>query len=425
MERTGAMICGSCALPFTAAQRARVQCINQKCTFPVCRDCFIRYIESKNDDPSCMSCRVVLPMDVLVAVCGKNYVRTKYRAQRKALLLERALARLPEAMGAVQTQQHKDTLSSELKEVNAAMKKLREKKEKLTSALNDNSQRPTREIFTMACQKPNCRGFLNSRYRCGLCSEYTCSKCLVVLGVSPANHVCEQGALDTTELIRKTTRACPSCGISVVRTEGCDQMWCVMCHTAFSWRTGKRDTGTVHNPHYIEFARANGGADVIQNGVPCGGPPRRLLELLRKLSLERSITPDAIEAIDFVREAHYRIAHVALAAREEIATRIALLEDTEPVRVDYLLGKTTKARMATRLAQRDNERACLVEVGHLADLISTVGIERLHALYTELRERSHLQPVLQAAKEFKALGDYVRACKTKFSDTYQIGIRYL
>ncbi len=39
----------------------------------------------------------------------------------------------------------------------------------------------------------------------------------------------------------------------------CDQMFCVQCNSAFSWRTLKIEKGRIHNPHYFEYLRQNGG----------------------------------------------------------------------------------------------------------------------------------------------------------------------
>jgi hypothetical protein len=43
--------------------------------------------------------------------------------------------------------------------------------------------------------------------------------------------------------------------------KNCDQMWCTICKTAFSWKTGQIENGRVHNPHYWEFMRQVGRED--------------------------------------------------------------------------------------------------------------------------------------------------------------------
>ena len=75
-------------------------------------------------------------------------------------------------------------------------------------------------------------------------------------------HVCNEDDVKSAEMIKKETRNCPKCAVPIFKTEGCDQMWCTECHTAFSWRTGLVVTGVVHNPHF--YAWQNSGADALR-----------------------------------------------------------------------------------------------------------------------------------------------------------------
>lgn len=53
-------------------------------------------------------------------------------------------------------------------------------------------------------------------------------------------------------------RFCPGCNVPITKEpSGCDQMYCILCHTAFSWVSGKKcgKTDVIHNPHYIDLHR--------------------------------------------------------------------------------------------------------------------------------------------------------------------------
>jgi hypothetical protein len=83
---------------------------------------------------------------------------------------------------------------------------------KATGHTGDNAQ------FIRPCPNNECRGFLSTRYKCGICGTRTCPQCLEIKG---ENHECIEENIKTAELIRKDTKPCPSCGTSISKIEGC------------------------------------------------------------------------------------------------------------------------------------------------------------------------------------------------------------
>jgi hypothetical protein len=82
-------------------------------------------------------------------------------------------------------------------------------------------------------------------------------------------HTCNPELVETAKLLAKDTKSCPKCQAKIFKIDGCDQMWCTQCHTAFSWKTGAIQT-SIHNPHYYEWQRKNGGAPRVAGDVECG-----------------------------------------------------------------------------------------------------------------------------------------------------------
>jgi hypothetical protein len=65
--------------------------------------------------------------------------------------------------------------------------------------------------------------------------------------------------------------------------KNCYQMFCTNCHVFFDWKSGKilKKTAFVHNPHYFEYMRENGGTDDEVGQVDvCGFSARTILNLV-------------------------------------------------------------------------------------------------------------------------------------------------
>jgi hypothetical protein len=131
-----------------------------------------------------------------------------------------------------------------------------------------------RRAFVRACPHADCKGFLSTAWKCGLCDNWSCPTCHEVKGLDKdVEHTCDPNNVATAELLARDSRNCPNCAAMIFKINGCDQMWCTQCHTAFSWRTGRIETHMVHNPHYYEYQRTHGILPRQRGDVPCGGFP--------------------------------------------------------------------------------------------------------------------------------------------------------
>ena len=128
----------------------------------------------------------------------------------------------------------------------------------------------TKRKFVRACPVESCRGFLSTQWKCGLCETTTCSTCHVPKSTNAEDeHTCNPDDVATAELLEQDTKPCPKCGTGIFKIDGCDQMWCIECHSAFSWRTGELETGHVHNPHFFEYQRRMGTNTRNIMDLPC------------------------------------------------------------------------------------------------------------------------------------------------------------
>ena len=181
-------------------------------------------------------------------------------------------------------------LASLLEAIHAERARLKRRIHELERAAYDVNRRgmpplEERRAFTHKCPRDGCRGFLSSAWKCTVCEHYICSECNESKGLQrDADHVCDEGKRQTMQLIRADTKKCSGCGEFIQKVDGCDQMWCPRCGTAWSWRTGAKINGNIHNPHFYEYQRRRGGVLGRELAdVPCGGMPtqRELFSALR------------------------------------------------------------------------------------------------------------------------------------------------
>jgi len=278
--------CGICCEKLTIkGKRIVVECPG--CDFKCCRVCIEIWLLSELE-PSCMNCKSKWTKVKCQEILGKGFMNGKHRKHTKDILFNMEKARFPETMPQVEivvkkskyvrmNTKSKDDLHKLYLEIGKIEKVIKDREYFVSygheRGENHHSTNTERKKFMKACPKNDCEGFLSSAWKCAVCECQVCKDCEVVVD-DKDTHTCNPNILASAKLLKKETKPCPSCASAIYKISGCDQMWCTQCKVAFSWNTGKKVRGHVHNPHYYEWVKNGGGEAVVPGAMlPCGGLP--------------------------------------------------------------------------------------------------------------------------------------------------------
>jgi hypothetical protein len=264
-----------------------------------------------------------------------------------------------------------------------------------------------------ACPCDNeCRGFVMSNtWACGACDGKVCNLC---------NHPshngtpCDPNEVETAEMLKRDCKPCPTCASPIYKISGCDQMWCVSCKTAFSWRSGKIDTGMVHNPHFFTWFREHGriadGGDGHHN---CDGLPQQTIFLTHiRIAFRSDI--DLMVRLEFF----YRLTgHIVfeLDTTYRVLTPDNIEESRVPLRIDFLRNKITEAKWKMILYKRDKAVRVNLRKRQVLDMFMTIASDLFHKiLHCNESINCHL-----IVKEFNELIEYTNKCFLNIAPIYE------
>jgi hypothetical protein len=238
----------------------------------------------------------------------------------------------------------------------------------------ETSKNPEKKKFIRACPVTDCKGFLSTKWVCGLCDSKVCNKCHEVKCESE-EHVCDENSIKTAELLMKDSRPCPKCASMIFKIEGCDQMFCVMCHTAFSWKTGQIETGRIHNPHYYDIQRKlnNGQMPREVGDEICGGIPnyysffRHLAAVLGSCEIEKTIS--------HIHRLHVHVQHIVIPRYE---TNIE--KDFRELRIKFMMNDISVDVFKKQLQQKEKAFNKKRDITMVLQTYVDVSLENLIAM---------------------------------------------
>jgi len=182
----------------------------------------------------------------------------------------------------------------------------------------------------------------------------------------------------------------------------CDQMWCIECHTAFSWTTGQQVNGVVHNPHYYEFLRKQGNGTAPRNAgdVPCGGVPyyNHLTNAMPGMPNDRRAIIMAV----------HRITSEIADQRITVYQGNFNVDDNGDLGVKYLMKEIDKNAMKEELAKRETKRNKHLAIRAVLEMFVTTSTMMLNNIVSNpLRGEAGAERLETILLEYTNLRIYV------------------
>lgn len=440
-------VCTICIEPFNRTVRKKIECAN--CHTDICAKCIKRFLAETLQEPNCMQCKEVYTKEFLDNSFSVNYRRNVLKNIREIILVEREGQHLPELMHRANALKNSKDMSEtirtltkkvyettkDIRDIELSIYNLQEniseyqdetlkkssaeklvacicKRNELKKSIKDDDktlsdmyklQREYNDIYyrggtikvsnIIPCIKSECKGFLNDDFVCGLCSIFVCSDCHEI---KEEGHVCLQENIDSVIAINTETRPCPTCHTRIFKVNGCDQMFCMQCHTAFSWDTGRIDHGRIHNPHYFEWLRNRNLRMPREMGdVPCGGLPS-IQEIQDKLDVLDVPIAEYIcigvvhKMAEYIQNKEIQKYHVAAGREEELNF----------ASIDYLAGAISERQWRNKLYQLEKRKEMNTEKRLILDMMLAVLVDYFRAV-SEMSEKPDVTCMLNEISELR------------------------
>jgi hypothetical protein len=373
--------CNICVESYNKNKRAKIICY---CGFEICRSCAKTYILNKIEEPHCMSCKVVWDRKFITTNFEKTFISKDYRNHCEEILVEREISMLPATQPYVERVIKLENMKKNIEEFTETFYIIRNEypdleKDKLEKNRNiheilttikqlkneyndmNNSGIKSKDVFVRKCPNGDCHGFLSSSLKCELCEHFSCSKCREVKGKTTKeiqSHTCNPEIVESVKFLEKDSKPCPKCSSLTFKIFGCNQIWCVECHTPWDWSSGKIETGKIHNPHYIEYLAKNnnGQAPRDPNDIICGREINEIFlqQLFSVLNIDKTYMTMIISNFTHIINVEY-----------PKYNRPIPIENNLLLRIDYIRNKIDKNQFKQKIQRKEKENNKKKEIANV------------------------------------------------------------
>lgn len=422
--------CNICCDIYNKSTREKISCCY--CDYSACRTCCETYILSETI-PKCMNnvCSKEWSRKFIREKFTNVFINTKFRTHLESILFDQEKALLPATQPIIEEQIRKTNIRKEMMKIDVLIQDLYSQKRQLERSLYDYQMTEAKVAsnYVRACVADGCRGFLSSQWKCGICEQWTCPDCHELKGPDrDVDHICDANNVETAKLLSKDTKPCPKCQSKIFKIDGCDQMWCTQCHTAFSWKTGAIQTN-IHNPHYYEWQRKNGGIPRAAGDIECGNELNnhsftRITELIISQKHSNLMDPTSLTCDFTVRYKRftpnvYTISNYIQVTihnmRVELPRFVTMyVERNQDLRIQYLSNEIDEDVFKMLVQRNDKKNRKNTEIHQVIQLSITAVTDIIFRMIDDLKNSPPNEHKFDALfSEFKGIITY---CNEIFKD---------
>ena len=471
------MECQICTNTTSIVKRKSIKCMY--CDFEACLECCKTYI-LEQPIPQCMNMKNICSREwtrkFLSANFPQSFLSTKYKTHRENVLLEQERALFVETQPYVINQIEIEKSYEEITKVSKEISNLNKIYDSLLVKHRQLSNKKTheREQYVRSCPKDECNGFLNQQWKCGICETKYCKDCHQPIDIVEKNtppstprpspipeneggiwfsiiepnpdeeknenidtnefvkttaiHVCNENDLATAKLLEKDTKPCPKCNMGIFKIDGCNQMFCTKCNTAFDWVTRKIMNVNIHNPHYFEWLRRQEPDNITTPPVTNANECPVFTEITNETSRAIIVLIRSKQNINETKKEKL-INDVLVVCRHILHIRQVIMpvytydyvERNRKLRILLMRNKISENNFKIQIQKNDKKYAKSQEIYNVLQLLTTTTSDIILRYMESLRlsPKVFTEETELIFKEIEPIVKYANDCFNEISLTYK------